>query len=129
MILRRALACGVNRRGSIAVEGTLAIVPLLMALVLNLELTQRARKKGAVEWAAFRAVRERSLGRSRSATEEDARDFLRRAFGSAGAFFLDEVRTEGGLSLRGHWRYEALWRQRSPVRHHFEVNELCRFPF
>ena len=125
MISMKARAL-INPRGSLLLEGVIALFPLTLALALNLEVLLRARRQAVTAWATCAFVRERALGGSRGQSEAEARDKLRRALG-AETVTWEETRTAAGLSGRGHWSYAALWKQ--PGKSHFEVNELCRFPF
>jgi len=117
-----------STRGSLAVEGALTLLPLSLAVVLNLELGVRANRHAVLSWVTCAMVRERALGESWTSAEKLARERIQRA-GMEREENWEETRTEEGLSLRGHSRYPALWNQASPRKHHFEVNELCRFPF
>ncbi len=131
MILARAHGREIRTRGSVALEGALVLFPLALALVLNLELLVRARRHAVMAWATCGFVRARVLGDSWRDAEAQARDRMNLALGSATQPLWEESRTSTGLSLRGHWRYAALWQQSGGAlsKHHFEVNELCRFPF
>jgi hypothetical protein len=131
MISERALVPKTRARGSIAVEAGLVLFPLVLAIALNLELGLRARRHGVVAWATFAFTRARALGAPAASADGEVRRLFRRALGADRGFSVDETRTEAGLSVRGHYRYPALLRfhaGQSP-KHHFEVSELCRFPF
>lgn len=123
----RARARGTKARGSVALEGAIALFPLAMALVLNLELMVRARRHAVLAWSTCHLARSRALGLSRAEGSRQAGERMRYALGSVAGPSWEETRTLSGLSLRGHWRYAALWPQ--PGKRQFEVNELCRFPF
>lgn len=109
-----------------ALEGAIALFPLALALVLNLEVLVRARRHAVLAWTTCRFVRSRALGESWAVGNLAALNRVKTALREANSSF-EETRTGAGLSLRGHWSYSALWRQ--PGKKQFEVNELCRFPF
>lgn len=115
-----------RQRGSLLLEGVLALFPLALALAINLEVLIRARRQAVTAWATCQFVRDRALGLSWAESERKAWGSVHRALATDEVRW-EETRTADGLSLRGHWSYAALWKQ--PGKSHFEVNELCRFPF
>lgn len=131
MISARAPARGTKARGSVLLEGALAIFPLALALALNLELMVRARRHAVLAWVTCDFVRSRALGNSWRGSEAKSESRVKQALRAVEGLWWEEERTSAGLSLRGHWIYPALWRQSGlgVSKHHFEVNELCRYPF
>lgn len=125
-----------SRRGSVLLEGTLCLPPLLFAVLLNVELVLRARQEILLQHGAFLFARARALGGSQHEARRTLGEFYRAVLGQNSfraaleSTTVTEAWKPGGLEIKLHRRYPILlaFPLGKGMKHHFEITRVCRFP-
>lgn len=126
MISRKARA----ERGSIVLEGAMALAALFTAVGVHLEIARHAVIEVMFHQAAFLEVRARALGESRLSARARAERFLR--LGPRLEVRHLEIRTPDGLRVKLSSEYRQLippFPYSGGMKHNEEITTPCSFFF